>query len=132
MLLMTIQRTDAVSAAGAPFIVCNEDQRVGIERELAKSGYPDAGLILEPVGRNTAPATAVAALQLTAAGDDPILFVMPADHVIRNEQAFSDAGDLAAGFAEEGFLLTFGIDPTGPETGYGYIRFGDRLAEGVQ
>ncbi len=132
MLLMTIQRTDAVASAGAPVIVCNEDQRLGIERELAKSGYPDAGLILEPVGRNTAPATAVAALQLTADGGDPILFVMPADHVIRNEQAFSDAVDLAAGFAEQGYLLTFGIDPTGPETGYGYIRFGERLAEGVR
>jgi mannose-1-phosphate guanylyltransferase/mannose-6-phosphate isomerase len=132
MLLMTIQRTDAVAAAGAPVIVCNEDQRVGIERELSKSGYSDAGLVLEPVGRNTAPATAVAALQLTADGGDPILFVMPADHVIRNEQAFSDAVDLAAGFAEQGYLLTFGIDPTGPETGYGYIRFGDRLAEGVR
>jgi len=132
MLLMTIQRTDAVAAAGAPLIVCNEDQRVGIERELAESGFPDAGLILEPIGRNTAPATAVAALQLTADGDDPILFVMPADHVIRNERAFSDAVDLAAGIAEQGFLLTFGIDPIGPETGYGYIRFGDRLAEGVR
>ncbi|MFV9672559.1 MAG: mannose-1-phosphate guanylyltransferase/mannose-6-phosphate isomerase [Acidimicrobiia bacterium] len=131
MLLMTIQRTDAVAAAGAPVIVCNEDQRAGVERELAAAGYPDAGLILEPIGRNTAPATAVAALQLIEDGGDPILFVMPADHVIRNEQAFSDAVDLAAGFAEEGYLLTFGIDPTGPETGYGYIRFGDRLAGGV-
>ncbi|MEA2009885.1 MAG: mannose-1-phosphate guanylyltransferase/mannose-6-phosphate isomerase [Actinomycetota bacterium] len=132
MLLMTIQRTDAVRVAKEPVIVCNEDQRVGIERELMKAGYPDAPIILEPIGRNTAPATAVAALQLTANGDDPILFVMPADHVIRNEQAFSDAVDLAAGIAEEGYLLTFGIDPTGPETGYGYIRFGDRLAEGVR
>jgi len=132
MLLMTIQRTDAVQAAQEPLIVCNEDQRVGIEIELAKSGYPDAGLILEPIGRNTAPATAVAALQLTADDDDPILFVMPADHVIRNEQAFSDAVDLAAEFAEHGYLLTFGIDPTGPETGYGYIRFGDRLSDGVR
>lgn len=132
MLLMTVQRTDAVSAAGAPVIVCNESQRTGIERELAKSDYPNAALILEPVGRNTAPATAVAALQLTENGDDPTLFVMPADHVIRDEQAFSDAVALAAGFAEQGLLLTFGIEPTGPETGYGYIRFGDPLAEGVR
>lgn len=131
MLSMTIQRTDAVATAGEPLIVCNEDQRTGVERELTKSGFADAGLILEPVGRNTAPATTVAALQLAEDGSDPILFVMPADHVIRNEQAFSDAVDLAAGFAEEGYLLTFGIDPTGPETGYGYIRFGDRLADGV-
>ncbi len=118
-------------AAGTPLIVCNEGQRSGIERELVKSEHPDAALILEPVARNTAPATAVAALQLTTDGADPILFVMPADHVIRNEQAFSEAVDLAAGFAEEGYLLTFGIDPTCPETGYGYIRFGDPLAEGV-
>ncbi len=131
MLLMTIQRTHSVPVAGAPLIVCNEGQRSGVERELAKSGHPDAALILEPVGRNTAPATAVAALQLTADGADPILFVMPADHVIRDEQAFSEAVNRAAGFAEQGYLLTFGIDPTGPETGYGYIRFGDRLAEGV-
>ena len=132
MLLMTIQRTDAVPTAGAPLIVCNEGQRSGVERELAKSGHLDATLILEPVGRNTAPAVCAAALQLTSDGADPIMFVMPADHVIRNERAFSEAVELAAGFAEQGYLLTFGIDPTGPETGYGYIRFGDRLAEGVR
>ncbi|MEA2023958.1 MAG: mannose-1-phosphate guanylyltransferase/mannose-6-phosphate isomerase [Actinomycetota bacterium] len=131
MLLMTIQRTDAVPAAGAPLVVCNEAQRSGVERELAKSGHPDAALVLEPVGRNTAPATAVAALQLSSDGADPIMFVMPADHVIRNEEAFGEAVELAADFAEQGYLLTFGIDPTGPETGYGYIRFGHPLAAGV-
>ncbi len=132
MLLMTIQRTDAVPAAKAPLIVCNADQRSGVENELAKSGHPDAALVLEPIGRNTAPATAVAALQLLSDGADPIMFVMPADHVIRNEEAFGEAVELAAGFAEQGYLLTFGIDPTGPETGYGYIRFGDPLAAGVR
>jgi mannose-1-phosphate guanylyltransferase/mannose-6-phosphate isomerase len=131
MLLMTIQRTEAVPTAGAPIIVCNEDQQSGVESEVARSGYPDASLILEPVGRNTAPATAAAALQLSSDGNDPIMFVMPADHVIRNEEAFIEAVELAAGFAGKGYLLTFGIDPTGPETGYGYIRIGDRLAEGV-
>lgn len=131
MLLMTIQRTDPLPAAGAPLIICNENQREGIERELSRSGRSDASLILEPIGRNTAPAAAVAALRLTADGSDPILFVMPADHVIRNESAFTDAVTLAADFAAKGYLLTFGIEPTAPETGYGYIRFGDRLADGV-
>ena len=131
MFAMTVHRTEPLAAAGAPLVVCNEDQRMGIQRELTKLGRDDAALILEPIGRNTAPATAAAALHLAAEGSDPILFVMPADHVIRNEDAFAEAVDLASDFADKGYLLTFGIDPTGPETGYGYIRFGDRLAEGV-
>lgn len=132
MFAMTVQRTEPLAAAGAPLVVCNEDQRLGIQRELAKLRRDDATLILEPIGRNTAPATAAAALHLAAEGLDPILFVMPADHVIRNEDAFAEAVALASDFADKGYLLTFGIDPTGPETGYGYIRFGDRLAEGVR
>jgi mannose-1-phosphate guanylyltransferase/mannose-6-phosphate isomerase len=129
---MTVQRTAPLSAVGAPLVVCNEDQQLGIERELAKLGRDEAKLILEPIGRNTAPAAAAAAIHLTFDGSDPILFVMPADHVIRNEDAFAEAVALATEFADKGYLLTFGIDPTGPETGYGYIRFGDRLADGVR
>lgn len=132
MFLMTIQRTDALPAAGPPLIVCNEDQRAGIQRELAKFRRTDSSLLLEPIARNTAPATAAAALLLSADRSDPIMFVMPADHVIRNEDAFGEAVSLASDFADRGYLLTFGIEPTGPETGYGYIRFGDRLAEGVR
>jgi mannose-1-phosphate guanylyltransferase/mannose-6-phosphate isomerase len=132
MFLTTIQRTNPLPTAGAPLVVCNEDQRLGVQRELTKLNRSDAVLILEPIGRNTAPAAAAAALHLTADGSDPILFVMPADHVIRNEDAFVEAVALASDFADKGYLLTFGIDPTGPETGYGYIRFGDRLAEGVR
>ena len=132
MFTMTVQRTEPLPAAAAPLVVCNEDQRLGIQRELKKLDRDDATLILEPIGRNTAPATAAAALHLTAGGSDPILFVMPADHVIRNEDAFAEAVALASDFADKGYLLTFGIDPTGPETGYGYIRFGNRLADGVR
>ena len=132
MFLTTIQRTDPLPTARAPLVVCNDDQRLGIRRELAKLDHSDAVLILEPIGRNTAPAAAAAALHLTADGSDPILFVMPADHVIRNEDAFVAAVAVASDLADKGYLLTFGIEPTGPETGYGYIRFGDRLAEGVR
>ncbi len=132
MFMMTVQRTDPLPAAAAPLVVCNEGQLLGIQRELAKLDRDDAALILEPIGRNTAPAVAAAALHLASEGSDPILFVMPADHVIRNEDAFAEAVALASDFADKGYLLTFGIDPTGPETGYGYIRFGDHLAEGVR
>jgi mannose-1-phosphate guanylyltransferase/mannose-6-phosphate isomerase len=132
MFLTTVLRTAPIPFATTPVIVCNETQRPGIERELASVGLTDAALILEPVGRKTAPAVAVAALHLTPDGADPILFVMPADHVIRNEEAFAEAVALGAEVAEEGYLLTFGVDPVSPETGYGYIRFGEELAEGVR
>ncbi|MEN8234321.1 MAG: mannose-1-phosphate guanylyltransferase/mannose-6-phosphate isomerase [Actinomycetota bacterium] len=132
MFLTTIQRTNAVPGTRTPLVVCNEHQRLGIRRELAASGHRDAPIILEPVGRNTAPAAAAAALHLTEDGSDPILFILPADHVIRNEAAFGEAATLAADIADKGYLVTFGIDPTGPETGYGYIRFGDRLTDGVR
>lgn len=132
MFLMTVQRTNPLPAAGTPVVVCNETQRTGIQRELAKAGHTDASLILEPIGRNTAPAVAAAALHLVADGADPILFVMPADHLIRDEESFAEAVALAADFADKGYLLTFGIDPATPETGYGYIRFGEPLAPGVR
>lgn len=132
MFLMTVQRTDPLPAAGTPVVVCNETQRPGIQRELAKAGRADASLILEPIGRNTAPAVAAAALHLVVDGADPILFVMPADHLIRDEESFAEAVALAADFADTGYLLTFGIDPATPETGYGYIRFGEPLAPGVR
>ena len=132
MFLTTVQRTDPLPTVDAPVVVCNKIQRPGIQQELAKIGRTNASLILEPIGRNTAPAVAAAALHLVEDGSDPILFVMPADHVIRDEETFSEAVVLAADFADEGYLLTFGIDPTTPETGYGYIRFGEPLAEGVR
>ncbi len=132
MFLTTVQRSDALAGSGTPLVVCNEAHEPGIRQELAVAGHRDAPVILEPVGRNTAPATAAAALHVTRDGTDPILFVMPADHVIRNEEAFAEAVALAAGFADNGYLLTFGIEPAAPETGYGYIRFGDRLADGVR
>ncbi|MEN8113872.1 MAG: mannose-1-phosphate guanylyltransferase/mannose-6-phosphate isomerase [Actinomycetota bacterium] len=132
MFITTIHRSDAVPGTATPLVVCNETQRLGIRRDLVAAGHPDAPIILEPVGRNTAPAAAAAALHLIENGADPILFILPADHVIKNEAAFGEAVTLAADIADKGYLVTFGIDPTGPETGYGYIRFGERLAEGVR
>ncbi len=83
-----------------------------------------AAILLEPVGRNTAPAVAVAAMQAMAEGYDPVLLVLPADHVIRNAEALRTVISLAKPLAVQGQLITFGIVPTAPETGYGYIKAG--------
>jgi len=117
----------------APLVVCNEAHRFLVAEQFRILGRQCAGIILEPKGRNTAPALTVAALAATEEGQDPILLVMPADHTIRNEPGFRDA--VADGFtlAEQGAVVTFGVVPSKPEVGYGYIRQGDAYqAEGVE
>ncbi|HEL6067645.1 TPA: mannose-1-phosphate guanylyltransferase/mannose-6-phosphate isomerase, partial [Escherichia coli] len=86
-------------------------------------------IILEPVGRNTAPAIALAALQATRHGDDPLMLVLAADHIINNQPVFHDAIRVAEQYADEGHLVTFGIVPNAPETGYGYIQRGVALTD---
>ncbi|NOY56039.1 MAG: mannose-1-phosphate guanylyltransferase/mannose-6-phosphate isomerase [Actinobacteria bacterium] len=124
MLQETVERANMIEAAGAPIIVTNAAQAATV-REQA----PGATLIIEPVGRNTAPATALAALYSTADGTDPILLVMPADHVIKDLDAYLDAMARAIPHADAGRLVTFGIVPTAPETGYGYIEQGGSIAD---
>jgi mannose-1-phosphate guanylyltransferase/mannose-6-phosphate isomerase len=109
-------------AARSPLVVCNESHRFLVASQLREAGA-DPALILEPEGRNTAPAAAIAALAARGrAGGDVLLLVLPADHVIRDQRAFADAVALARPAAEAGRLVTFGVVPTHPETGYGYIR----------
>ncbi|MDP3872706.1 MAG: mannose-1-phosphate guanylyltransferase/mannose-6-phosphate isomerase [Methyloversatilis sp.] len=112
----------------APLIVCNEEYRFLTAEQLRQIDVQPASLLLEPMGRNTAPALALAALAAGAA--DPVLLVMPSDHVIRDTAAFRDAVALGAAHAETGAVVTFGITPDKPETGYGYIRTGAALAGG--
>lgn len=131
MFLMTVQRAAALPDTIAPIVVSGEDQRIGIQRELATAGLEGSRMMLEPVGRNTAPAVAVAAIDATATGEDPLLLVLPADHVIGDEAALADAVTTAARLAAEGYLVTFGITPAAPETGYGYIETGDDLGDGA-
>ncbi|QDF97440.1 mannose-1-phosphate guanylyltransferase/mannose-6-phosphate isomerase [Azoarcus sp. DD4] len=107
-----------------PLVVTNEEYRFIIAEQLRQIGVPSAGIVLEPVGRNTAPALTLAALAATAEGADPVLLVMPADHVITKVDAFQHAIAEGAQLAEAGALVTFGIVPERPETGYGYIRVG--------
>ncbi|MCX7034399.1 MAG: mannose-1-phosphate guanylyltransferase/mannose-6-phosphate isomerase [Arenimonas sp.] len=122
LLQATWRRIEGLAGIAAPIVVANEEHRFMVAEQLRQLGVAPAALLLEPVGRNTAPAIAVAALQAMAGGDDPLLLVLPSDHVIRDVPAFHAAVQAAAPAAGQGALVTFGIMPTGPETGYGYIK----------
>jgi len=128
MLQLTARRTPPAEGFAAPIVVANAAHAAMIEEQLAATGIDDALVILEPAGRNTAPAIAAAALTLDR---DTIMLVMPSDHVIEDVAAFRAAIAAAEPLAEQGWLITFGISPDGPETGYGYIRRGPELAPGV-
>jgi mannose-1-phosphate guanylyltransferase / mannose-6-phosphate isomerase len=118
MLQETVQRLSGLEAGG-PIVVCNDAHRFLVAEQLRQIGAQPAAIILEPVGRNTAPAIALAALKAPA---DALLLVLPADHVIRNVPAFHAAVRVAIPAASGGKLATFGIVPTAAETGYGYIK----------
>ncbi|WP_295546122.1 mannose-1-phosphate guanylyltransferase/mannose-6-phosphate isomerase [uncultured Stenotrophomonas sp.] len=124
MLQATWQRVAPLAARG-PLVIANEEHRFVAAEQLQQVGAEAAAIILEPVGRNTAPAIAVAALEATRGGTDALLLVLPSDHVITDEAAFRSAVQAAASAADAGKLVTFGIVPTGPETGYGYIKAAD-------
>jgi mannose-1-phosphate guanylyltransferase len=111
----------------APLLICNEEHRFIAAEQIRLGGFAHSGIILEPVGRNTAPAIALAALQALKKADkdeDPILLVLAADHLIEDTSAFQTSVSKALPFAKAGKLVTFGIVPTIPETGYGYIKAG--------
>ena len=112
-----------------PLVVTNEEYRFIIAEQLRQIGVRSPQIVLEPMGRNTAPALTLAALVAVEEGD-PILLVMPADHVITEQVAFQHAIAIGAKAAAKGALVTFGIVPDRPETGYGYLRSGEALAEG--
>ena len=129
MLQATWRRVAPVAGA-APIVVAGEDHRFLVAEQLRQVGVAAASILLEPVGRNTAPAIAAAALQAMADGDDPLLLVLPSDHVVRDAEAFRAAVQEASAAADAGALVTFGIVPTAPETGFGYIQA--EAGEGVR
>lgn len=127
LLQATARRVDKSLSGGsrkllAPILVANEDYRFIAAEQLRQAGVVPAAIVLEPVGRNTAPALTLAALVALQAGDDPVLVVMPADHIITGVEAFRAAVAQGASHADAGKVVTFGIKPTAPATGYGYIR----------
>lgn len=124
MLQDTVLRLEGLAVA-APIVVCNEAHRFLVAEQLRLIERPAQAIILEPAGRNTAPAIALAAqVARQRAGEGALLLVLPADHVIRDGAAFRAAVQVAARAAAGGSLATFGVVPTAPETGYGYIRRG--------
>jgi mannose-1-phosphate guanylyltransferase/mannose-1-phosphate guanylyltransferase/mannose-6-phosphate isomerase len=129
-----IQETVLRSSEGrfaAPVIICNEAHRFIVAEQMQEIGVTPLRLMLEPIGRNTAPAIAAAALVLAEIDADAILAVFPSDHVITDHRGFLAALDKAGVAAAAGHLVTFGMKPTGPETGYGYIQQGVALTEGA-
>jgi len=121
-MLQATWRRVAPIADLPPIVVAGEDHRFLVAEQLRQAGAPQAAIMLEPVGRNTAPAIAAAALQATADGGDPLLLVLPSDHVVRDADAFRAAVRAAMPAADAGALVTFGIVPTAPETGFGYLH----------
>jgi mannose-1-phosphate guanylyltransferase/mannose-6-phosphate isomerase len=124
MLQETAERLAGIAGAGAPIVVCNEAHRFTVAEQLRAIDLAAAAILLEPVGRNTAPAVAVAALQALEIDPEATLVIAPADHVIRDARKFQKAAEVAVDVAENGKLVTFGILAHAPETGYGYIRRG--------
>lgn len=122
----TLRRALSASAAERPIIVCNEAYRFYVAAELFHEKL-DADILLEPAARNTAPAVALAALSLKERGGDPLMCVLPSDHAIADTEAFCEALARAATLASQGLIVTFGIAPTGPEIGFGYLEQGDPL-----
>ena len=125
----TMKRVACLSNVGNPIIVCNKDQRFLAKRDLDDLNC-HGNIIVEPVAKNTAPAIALAAFEAVKTDPDAVLLVLPSDHSIDGRTAFVKAVEDSVILAERDYLVTFGIRPTSPETGYGYIEAGDPILEG--
>ena len=127
MLQETCMRLAGLENIGNPIVICNDNHRFMVAEQLREIEVATESILLEPVGRNTAPALAIAALKLLSMGLDPLLLILPADHIIKDLSVFHDALNSGESLAQEGFFVTFGIVPEMAETGYGYIRKGEQL-----
>ncbi|HRO49093.1 MAG TPA: mannose-1-phosphate guanylyltransferase/mannose-6-phosphate isomerase [Hyphomicrobium sp.] len=128
LFIATLSRLATTEGIGDPVIVCNNAHRFLVREQAAVAGVSPSSIVLEPVGRNTAPAIAVAALLAMERERSPVLAVMPSDHFISDGEAFQAALRRGAALAGGGRIVLFGIPPTGPNTGYGYICKGAPLA----
>jgi len=132
----TLLRLQGLDEVARPIIICNEEHRFIIAEQMRALGVSPAAIILEPVGRNTAPAVAIAAMKALETDPEAVLLVLPADHLIGEPERFHEAVRQAAVHAEADHLVTFGIVPSAPETGYGYIlqgpAFPDSAARAIE
>ena len=122
LLQQTQERLEGLKDISDPLLICHEDHRFIVAEQMRQINKEPKAIILEPIGRNTAPAITVAALQATLRGDDPLLLVLAADHEIKNIKEFQKVVEKGKAYAKEGRLVTFGIIPTSAESGYGYIE----------
>jgi len=127
LLQETLLRLDGLNEVDQPIIICNDEHRFIIQEQLKEIGK-SATLILEPIGKNTAPAAVVAALYLQKKQSNNLLMLLPADHFIEGKDKFFKAINAARTLAVKSYLVTFGIGPTKPETGYGYMLKGNQLS----
>jgi len=125
----TLERVKGLDGVAEPIVVCSEEHRFVVAEQLRQIDV-GAQLLLEPYGRNTAPAIALAAMEAMALGEDPLLLVLPADHLIEDTASLHRAIGIARTLAMSSRLVTFGIPPRSPETGYGYLQQGDEIAGG--
>ena len=132
LLQKTIKRLDDLSISDDPIIICNEEQRFIVAEQMRQIGVEPKTILLEPIGRNTAPAIALAALKAHKKGDDPLLLILSADHEIRDNKKFVEAIKIGIHPASNGNLVTFGVKPNNPETGFGYIESIKILSDGVK
>ena len=135
MFQLTLERLEGLQGNAdnvvAPIVICNEDHRFIVAEQARVAGVTLRNILLEPVAKNTAPAIAAAAAVATADGQDPVLLVLAADHVINDVAAFHAAVKAGLPAAEDGKLVTFGVVPTAPETGYGYISVAHAIEAGA-
>ena len=130
LLQETALRCEGLAAGGDPLVVCNENHRFMVADQLRRAGRRPRAILLEPHGRGTAPALTLAAVHAVTA-DDPVLLAMPSDHVVADREAFGRAVERGAALAQQGYMVTFGVPPAAPATGYGYIRAGRALDAGA-
>ncbi len=130
MLRETYRRLSNLECS-PPIVVCSSEHRFVVAEQLREETDQKAAIILEPAGKNTAPAVALAAFQILKSNPDAVLLVLPSDHHVCDPEAFCQTVQSARSLAHNGKLMTFGVVPTQPETGYGYIRFGDAIESGI-
>jgi mannose-1-phosphate guanylyltransferase/mannose-6-phosphate isomerase len=128
MLQNTVLRLQGLADIGNPMVICNDEYRFMVAEQLRQIEVEPKAIILEPMGRNTAPALAVAAIRAMDQGDDPVLLILPADHHIELPRSFREVVQAGVFHAQDDRLITFGIVPRSPETGYGYIKMGDPIS----
>ena len=126
MLQLTLERLQGLKNIDDPIVICNEMHRFILAEQLREINIKPNSILLEPFGRNTAPAIAIAAMKAEETNDDPLLLVLPADHEIKNRDNFLKTISSGCKYANENRLVLFGIIPTAPETGYGYIKASEK------